>query len=164
MVLTGAVREKWEIGHSRRRVLGTVAGLGAAALSGCGLLGDDDEPEPPKAPDPLEPLLAEAVALAAAYDQAIVGQPGLRTRLEPLAADHRTHAAEMSRLIGEPLASGGPAPSASAGPATTVAALRQAEQAAQKTAVAACKVAAPDRAGLVGSIAACRATHAEALR
>ncbi|MEV4346086.1 hypothetical protein AB0J83_16585 [Actinoplanes sp. NPDC049596] len=161
MVLTGAVREKWEIGHSRRWVL-AAAGLSAAALTGCGLL-DDDEPEPPKAPDPLEPLLAEALALAAAYDQAVVSQPGLRTRLAPLAEDHRTHAAEMSRLIGEPPASA-PAPSAGAGPATTVAALRQAEQAAQKTAVAACQVATPDRAGLVGSIAACRATHAEALR
>ncbi|MEU8813984.1 hypothetical protein [Actinoplanes sp. NPDC048796] len=162
MVLTGAVREKWEIGHSRRWVLGTASAVGAAALTGCGLL-DDDEPEPPKAPDPLEPLLAEALALATAYDQAVVSQPGLRTRLAPLAEDHRTHAAEMSRLIGRPLASA-PVASASAGPATTVAALRQAEQAAQKTAVAACKVAAPDRAGLVGSIAASRATHAEALR
>ncbi|WP_342751517.1 hypothetical protein [Paractinoplanes atraurantiacus] len=156
------MREIREIGHSRRWLLGTAAGAGAAALTGCGLF-DQADPEPPKPPDPLESLLAEAVALATAYDQAIVSQPGLRTRLAPLAEDHRTHAAEMSRLIGKPLASG-PAPSASAGPATTVAALRQAELAAQKTAVAACKVAATDRAGLVGSIAACRATHAEALR
>ncbi|MFC3740619.1 hypothetical protein [Paractinoplanes deccanensis] len=151
------------MGHSRRWVLGTAAGVGAAALTGCGLF-DSDDPEPPKAPDPLEPVLAEALALAAAYDQAVVTQPGLRTRLAPLAEDHRTHAAELSRLIGEPMPSA-PAPSASAAAAaTTVAALRQAEQAAQRTAVAACKVAPADRAGLLGSIAACRATHAEALR
>ena len=48
--------------------------------------------------------------------------------------------------------------------AATVAALRKSEQAAQKSAVAACKQAPAARAALIGSIAACRATHAEALR
>jgi hypothetical protein len=165
MVLTGAVRSERDTGHTRRRVIGTAAaGLGALGLAGCGLLGDDD-PEPPEVPDPLEPLLTEALALAAAYDRAVASQPGLRTRLAPLAEDHRTHAAELSRLIGKPLTSTAPSASAvAADPAATVALLRQAEQAAQKTAVAACKAAAPDRAGLTGSIAACRATHAEALR
>ncbi|MCO8271862.1 hypothetical protein M1L60_14785 [Actinoplanes sp. TRM 88003] len=155
--------------HSRRRVLGTaglnVLGLTVLGMSGCGLL--DDEPEPPAAPDPLQPLLDEALALAASYDRAILSQPGLAARLTPLADDHRVHAAELARLIGAVVPSAG-ASSAPSGPADaaagTVASLRTAEQAAQKSAVAACKAATPERAGLVGSIAACRATHAEALR
>ncbi|MCY1145213.1 hypothetical protein OWR29_45040 [Actinoplanes sp. Pm04-4] len=151
--------------HSRRWVLGAAAGLGAAGLTGCGLL--DDEPEPPEVPDPLQPLLDEAVALAASYDRAIVSQPGLATRLTPLADDHRAHATELARLIGKslPSTSASSVPSAPAGAAAeTVASLRTAEQTAQKNAVAACKSAPADRAALVGSIAACRATHAEALR
>ncbi|GID25825.1 hypothetical protein C8E87_4472 [Paractinoplanes brasiliensis] len=163
MVLTGAVRMSIT-GYSRRRVLGAVAaGLTTASLSGCGLF--DDEPEPPDPPDPLQPLLDEAVALAASYDRAILAQPGLATRLTPLADDHRAHAAELARLIGEPPPSAGPSASAAAGaPAETIATLRTAEQAAQKSAVAACLAAPADRTALVGSIAACRATHAEALR
>jgi hypothetical protein len=158
------------LGHSRRRVLGvTGVGLGAATLAGCGLLGDD--PEPPEAPDPLQPLLDEAVALAAAYDRATVTQPGLAGRLTPLADDHRAHAAELARVIGAAPPSG-PVTSASAGDQApggneateAVDDLRKAEQAAQKTATAACRQAPAERVALVGSIAACRATHAEALR
>ncbi|MGX6608340.1 hypothetical protein ACWKSP_40420 [Micromonosporaceae bacterium Da 78-11] len=156
-------------GHRRRRVLGAAAGLGLGATlpAGCGL--SDDDPEPPAAPDPLQPLLDESLALAAAYDRALLAQPGLSTRLTPLAADHRAHAAELAAVIGTTLPSGAaPVPSASAAPGNAaddaVAALRATEQAAQKTAVAAAKQAPADRVMLVGSIAACRATHAEALR
>ncbi|MBG0559891.1 hypothetical protein [Actinoplanes aureus] len=152
-------------GHTRRRVL-SVAGtaVGAATLTGCGLF--DDEPEPAPEPDPLQPLLDEALALAAAYDRAIAAQPDLGVRLTSLAEDHRAHAAELARLIGTalPSASAAPSSSASATDGDTTADLRKAEQAAQKTAVAACRTAPRERAALVGSIAACRATHAEALR
>ena len=163
MVLTVAVRMS-EMGQSRRRVLGAAAGAGlGAALSGCGLF--DNDPEPPPAPDPLQPVLDEALALAAAYDRAAVAQPGLRDRLAPLAADHRAHAEELARVIGKPLPSG-PAVAASSGPAAaqTLAGLRRQEQAAQKTAATLCRQGATDRAALTGSIAACRAAHAEALR
>jgi hypothetical protein len=145
MVLTDAV------GQTRRRLLG--ASLGVVALAGC-----SEKPPPEKKPDPLQPVLDEALALAAAYDREIAADPGRSALLTPLAADHRAHAAELSRLIGA-------APSAPASaPAVTGADLKAAEQAAQKTAVAACKAATAERAGLVGSIAACRATHVEALR
>ncbi|MBL7253598.1 hypothetical protein [Paractinoplanes lichenicola] len=151
-------------GYGRRRVLGVAAaGLATASLGACGLF--DDEPAPPAPPDPLQPLLDEAVALAAAYDRAILFQPGLAARLTPLADDHRTHVAELARLIGATPPSAGPSASAATGaPAETIATLRTAEQAAQKSAVAACQAAPAERAALVGSIAACRATHAEALR
>ena len=148
----------------------TGVGLGAAALAGCGLF--EGDPEPPKAPDPLQPLLDEALALAAAYDRVTVTQPGLAVRLTSLADDHRAHAAELSRVIGTALPSGpagtettpAGAETAPAEVKTAVADLRKAEQAAQKTATAACRQSPADRAGLAGSIAACRATHAEALR
>ena len=153
---------------TRRRLLGGAGGvaLGLTALSGCGIFGGDDD-EQQKAADALQPVLAEALALAAAYDRAVVAQPGLAGRLAPLAGDHRAHATELAALLDEPVPS--TAPSASAGPdasdaAATIAALRKAEQAAQKTAAAVCRQAPAARAALIGSIAACRATHAEALR
>jgi len=162
MVLTGPVGTSGT-GHTRRQLLG--AGLAATTLAGCGVF--DDKPAPAATPDPLQPLLDEALALAGAYDRAAAAQPALSARLTPLAADHRTHAADLAKLIG---VSASASAAASAGPAVEnaaadpVAALRTAELTAQKTAVAACLAAPADRAGMVGSIAACRATHAEALR
>jgi hypothetical protein len=133
-----------------------VAGLAATTLSGCGVFGD--KPAPAATPDPLQPLLDEALALAAAYDRAIAASPALRAKLAPLATDHRTHAADLAKLIGTSATPAGPSSESAATD------LRAAELAAQKTAVAACLAASADRAGMVGSIAACRATHAEALR
>jgi hypothetical protein len=151
--------------HTRRAVLGaTAASLGAATLAGCGIFGNG--PDQPSAPDPLQRVLDEAVALAAAYDRAAVNQPELAQRLTPLAADHRAHITELARGIGTSAPSApAPASSAAAGDAVaTLKSLRAAEQAAQKTANTACRQAPAARAALVGSIAACRATHAEALR
>jgi len=155
-------------GHTRRRVLGATAGvtLGATALAGCGIFDNGPDPTPP--PDALQPVLDEALALAAAYDRAGVAQPGLAQRLTPLAADHRAHATELARVIGKALPSAA-APAASDGtpagePSAALSTLRKAEQAAMRTATAAAKQAPAGRAALAGSIAACRATHAEALR
>lgn len=156
MVLTGRVR--------RRHLIGVAAGgaLGGTALAGCGLLDDDPEPAPP---DALQPMLDEALALAAAYDRAVLAEPGLAKRLTPLADDHRAHAAELARVIGKPLPSGAPASGPSnGGAADSLATLRKAEQAAQKSAAAFCRTAPVARAALTGSIAAARAAHAEALR
>lgn len=155
-------------GWTRRSVL---VGLGAvtATAGGCGLL-DSDPPTPP-APDPLEPLLAGTIALAARYDATIAALPALAGRLSPLRDAHRQHVAELSRMIGKPVPSGTPsAPAGSGTPSASpptdkaaVAALRTAEQQAQQAAVEACLAAPPRRAPMLGSIAACRATHAEAL-
>jgi hypothetical protein len=168
MVLTGPVRMS-ETRHRRRHLLGAglgITALGITALGGCGLF--DDKPEPPPAPDPLQPLLDEALALAAVYDRAALAQPGLATLLTPLAADHRAHADELARLFGTTASassgSGAAVPAPSAAADDVIAALRTAEQAAQRSAVAACGAAPAERAALVGSIAACRATHAAALR
>jgi hypothetical protein len=137
---------------------------GAAGTTGCGLI--DEKPAPPLPPDPLTPLIGEALALSAAYRSAAAGSAAdLAARLTAIAADHDAHAHELAQLIATPLpsapASGPPSPSASAAPA--VAALRAAETRAHDTAVAACLAASPGRVALLGSIAACRATHLEAL-
>lgn len=161
MVLTCTVAVS-ETGLDRRRILrvAAVAGLGVPALAGCGLFGDE-EPDPQPTIELLRPLLDEAVALAASYDRAVAAQPSLAAKLTPMAADHRAHASELARVIGSAV----PSTSASGGTSeTSVAALRTAEQAAQKTAVDVCKRAPASRAALTGSIAACRAAHAEALR
>jgi sugar phosphate isomerase/epimerase len=156
-----------EWGVTRRRVLATGAtGLALAGLAGCGLFGG---PEPPPAPDPLTPLRDAALALAATYDRTIATRPGLRTLLAPIAAAHRAHAAELDRILRP--ATPAPAASSSAPTAaptgdrrTALADLRAAERQAQKDAAAACHRAPAERAALVGSIAAARACHAEALR
>ena len=153
-------------GYKRRRVLGGAAGatLAMTAVAGCGLFDDEDDKDR-KTPDPLQPVLDEALTLAAAYDRAALAQPALSARLTPLGADHRAHAAALAKLIGEPLPSAAPAASSGAPTAgATLAVLRKSEQQAQKTAAAACRQTSAARAALVGSIAACRATHAEALR
>jgi hypothetical protein len=154
-------------GHTRRGVLGAAAAtLSSSALAGCGIF--DSGPDQPSAPDPLQPLLDEAVALAAAHERAAAGQPDLAKRLAPLAADHRAHIAELSRVIGRgvpsPGASSAPGGASPVDPRAALAELRKAEQSAQRTAATACRTAPVARAALVGSIAACRATHAEALR
>jgi hypothetical protein len=167
MVLTVGVVEMGSR-HTRRRFLGVTAGLSVSVTAaGCGLFDDDDRT--PEKPDPLQPLLIEAVALAAAFEQAALTQPGLATRLTPLAGDHRAHAAELAKVIGKPIPS--PVPSTpSSGPvagsdaAALLKALRARISTGQRNAVAACRQAPPERVALVGSIAACRATHAEALR
>lgn len=148
---------------NRRRVLGATV-IGAVAVTapgGCGLF--DSDPEPIPEPDPIQPVLDEARALAAAYDRLAAAQPDLSGRITPLAEDHRAHAAALAILIGAAGPSAGaPVPSAPAPAALS--GLRAAESAAMKTASASARTAPADRAALMGSIAACRATHVEALR
>ncbi len=153
-----------DIGFTRRRVLGVTAGaaVSVTATAGCGLF--DVEPEPAPEPDPLQPLLDQALALADAYERVAVAEPDLGERLAPLAADHRAHAAELTRVIGAERPSAAPGASAAPDPGRSLKELRAAEQTAQRTAALSARTAPAERAGLVGSIAACRATHAEALK
>jgi hypothetical protein len=157
MVLTGAVGSSGN-GHTRRGLL-AAAGVGVAGLAGCGLF--DSSPDGPPAPNPLHPVLAEAVALAAACDRVAAVRPALAPRLGPLAADHRAHAVELARVLG----TAAPSASASVTPAVaTIEDLRAAVRAAQRTADTACRQGPAGLAALAGSVAACRASHVEALR
>jgi hypothetical protein len=147
----------------------TVTAALASPLAGCGLL--DRGPDGPTEPDPLTPLLTEALDLASRHEAAVTAYPELADRLTPVAQAHRAHAAELSKIIGagssSPSVPSTPLPSDSAvtgDQKSTLAALRDAEQKAQKAAAEACRVAPEARAALVGSIAAARATHLEVTR
>ncbi|MEV2240511.1 hypothetical protein [Micromonospora sp. NPDC049891] len=154
---------------SRRAVLraGALLALGGAAapLTGCGLL---DRDEQPPQPDPLAPLLDESLRLAAGLRSAATAHPDLADRLLPLAESHEAHAAELARLTGVATASATPTATPSGPPpvdgTAALAALRQSERAGRESAIRACAAAPAERAALLGSVAAARATHLEALR
>ncbi|MFE9653606.1 hypothetical protein [Micromonospora sp. NPDC006431] len=146
---------------------GALVALGGAAvpLAGCDLFDRGDDKPPP--PDSLEPLAAESAALEGRYRAAIAAAPALADRLGAIADAHRAHAEELRKVIGRPAPSGSPAatPTAAAGdPDGLLAELRQAEQQGRENAAKACAAAPAERAALLGSIAAARATHLEALK
>jgi hypothetical protein len=139
-----------------------------AVLAGCRRPGSGRAgPRPHASPDPLQPLLAGALDLVNRYDATIAGQPSLAPRLAPLRAEHWTHVTAFAAALGRPVPSGAASPSPSAGPPgdarAALAALRGAEKAAQASAAAACLTAPAGEAALIGSVAACRATHLELL-
>jgi len=172
MVFTMAVRVGGGPGWTRRAVLAAGSAAVAGTAASCSWFGPEPPPPPPP-PDPLEPLLAGTRALIARYQQVLARHPDLTGRLEPLHRAHLAHEAALLAAIGRPeLAT----PSAGAGswsppldpavpaePAATLAGLRQAEQAAAQVAAEACLSAPPERAGLLGSVTAARATHAAVL-
>ncbi|MFC5925198.1 hypothetical protein [Micromonospora vulcania] len=156
-------------GQSRRKLLraGVLLALGGAAtpLTGCDLFDRDEEPAPP--PDPLRPMVDESLGLAAAHRASAAAYPELAERLGPIAEAHTAHATELARVIGVALPSSPPA-TPTAAPATdragALAALRTLEKSGQQSATKACAEAPAERAPLLGSIAAARATHQEALK
>jgi hypothetical protein len=171
-----AVRDRDRPGWTRRAMLGAAGGAAVAgAVAGCSWLGTDPPRPPP--PDPLEPLLATTQALAARYQRVLATHPDLAGRLRPLHQAHLAHLEALLAVIGRPElatpAAGtwappldrtpGPGPASPAGPADPVAGLREAEWAARAEASQACLTAPPERAALLGSITAARATHAEVL-
>ncbi|MDG4808414.1 hypothetical protein O7634_16820 [Micromonospora sp. WMMD1120] len=134
-------------------------------MTGCDLFDRDDEPTPP--PDPLRPMVDESLALVAAHRAAASAHPELADRLNPIAEAHSAHAAELARVLGVAVPSAPPATPTSApatDPAAALAALRALEKTAQRSATAACAAAPAERAALLGSIVAARATHQEALK
>jgi hypothetical protein len=143
-----------------------LAGMLAAGLAtaGCDLLSGE-----PPAPHALQGLLDQTRSLRDLYQRTIAAHADLADRLTPLRKDHQAHIAALAELIG-PSASASPSGSPSAGadvppdPKAAVAALLKAEQVAQEAAVKVCLTTRREYAGLVGSIAACRATHREVLR
>jgi|SRR5579859_2371656 len=153
---------------SRRAVLASVLGTGAGlVLSGC--VGHKEPPAPAK-PHPLVPTLAGVQALVDRYQATIPAYSDLSDRLQPLLADHLAHLDAVRRAMGTP-ASTSASPTESPSAAATVAddegaalkALHDAEQAGQTEATTACLAAPAEYAALIGSIAACRATHVEVL-
>lgn len=154
--------------HSRRHLLraGGLLALGAAAapLTACDPFGREEAA--PRPPDPLRPLLDESLALAAAYRDAATAHADLAARLNPIAEAHQAHAAELARVLGVELPSAGATPGGTADTDAdaAIADLRQRERVGRDGALTACAAAPAARAALVGSIAAARATHLEALK
>jgi len=150
----------------RRTVLGAAGGgLLALGAAGCGPFDDGAGAAPP--PAELTQVLAGAVTLISGYQTTVLAQPGLADRLNPLVADHSAHVSALLTATGQPTS---PTPTATVAPsavpgdqAAALAQLRAAEQAAQAGAAAACVAAPAGYAALLGSIAACRASHVEAL-
>ncbi len=107
------------------------------------------------------------VRLASLHRSAATDLPERAATLTAIADAHDAHARELSRIMATPAPSPA-APSASAAPSSTpeerIEALRVAEKAAYDLAVQACLRTPSHRAPLVGSIAAARATHLEALK
>ena len=152
----------------RRLILAAgVVTASTGALAGCGLTdswtGQRDEEPPPSDVTALRTVAAESLQLGARYDSAI-GTAGAQAALFTAIRDgHRAHHAAIGRALAE-TAAPDPAAAASAsasGPA--VKDLTAAERAAAVRAAAACVQVSARYAPLVGSIAAARAGHAEAL-
>jgi hypothetical protein len=150
---------------SRRAVLASVVGGGAGlALAGC--FGRHEPPPPPK-PHPLVGTLAGVQALVDLYEATTGAYGDLSDRLAPLLADHRAHLSAVRRAMGtpdptaSPTAGASPSASVASDPDAALVALEEAEKKGQADAVTACLSAPAEYAALVGSIAACRATHVE---
>jgi hypothetical protein len=150
---------------SRRAVLASVLGSGAgSALSGC--FGGHEPPPPPK-PHPLAATLVGVQAMVDLYEATSATYAELSDRLGPLLADHRAHLDAVRRAMGTPSPTASPTASASAtasvppDPDAALVALKAAEKKGQADASAACLSAPAEYAALIGSIAACRATHVE---
>jgi hypothetical protein len=154
---------------ARRRVLGAGLLAGVAGVAGVGLTGclGDGKPKAAK-PDPLRPVLAGTVALRALFDATAARHPDLAARLTPLRADHDAHATALKAALTTPAPSASarpsPTPSVPAVAADALAALVTAEHQAQQAATKACLTAPASTATLLGSIAACRATHQAVLQ
>jgi hypothetical protein len=152
------------MGTPRRALLiGGVAGA-AGALAGCRKPGGSSANSGTKgSAHPLSATLAGTLALVARYDATTAAQPDLAARLAPLRAEHWAHVTALYAAMGRPVPSASPSPAASGDAATTLPALRAAERAAQSDAAASCLAAPAAYTELLGSIAACRATHLEVL-
>lgn len=144
---------------SRRRVLAAaaLAPLALGAVGGCSAAADG--------PDPLAALAAAARADAALAAAAVAGDPALAPRLEPLRSARTEHAAALDAEVArtDPQA---PPPAPAPAPASAGPTLQQVRAAVAASARAAADLVAAlpaERAGLVGSVAACCATYAVVL-
>jgi hypothetical protein len=171
VVLTVTVRSRPAPTSPRRTVLAAGALLAGAlaAGSGCSFPGfGPDEPDviPPADTDALRAVAGESLDLAGRYDRAIAQVPDQSAKLTAIRDAHREHAAAISLSLDQSVApSAAPSPSGSggAGSGGVLKTLQAAERAAAERAAAACMAVASYYAPLLGTIAAGRASHAEAL-
>jgi hypothetical protein len=174
MVFTVAVRMAYgdrggQPGVPRRQVLRLAAigsaVAGTALASGCNPLATAVRWH--DVPDRIAELRSSAVDLAGRYDRVIDRHPELADLLTPLRDAHRKHVEALDRELGQPDRTRPTDTDASAAPsedaAAAVAALRVAETTGVRQATEVCVTGPSWHSGLVGSIAAARASHVEAL-
>jgi hypothetical protein len=156
-------------GIGRRDALRLIGG-GLAAASAAGVAGCSWFKDAPPPPDALEPFYQATVDLADRYDAIIAAVPAIADKLSVLRDHHRAHLERLMIVINKKPPSPKPSPAASAVanlPADAAGAftdLLAAEKAALTDATKGCLAATnPDRATLLGEMAACRATHVEVL-
>jgi hypothetical protein len=153
---------------TRRSVLAaSLVTASTGALAGCGLTeswtGQHDEEPSPADAAALRSVAAESLQLGARYDGAIGTAGGQAALFTAIRDGHRAHHAAIGRALAETAAPGSPASTSASGSGTAVKDLTAAERAAADQAAAACVQVSARFAPLVGSIAAARAGHAEAL-
>ena len=167
--------------HRRTLLASFVAGVGVSGLS-VACTSTDTATRPPTGQDPPPPDpqltdLADEQQLLDRYDATMAAHPDLTSRLTPLRAHHADHASALQRLLGSAAGGAVPSPAASdpvtlpsSGPSVpadatgALAALHEAEHAASGARARSCVSARADRAALLGSIAACEASHEVLLR
>jgi len=159
--------------HTRRRTL-LRAGLGALVLGVTACQGNESATV--QSPHPLEPIVLGTDMLVTQYTAVLSAHPDLSQRLEPLLANHHAHLTELRRVAPSVVLPSGSSVGASIPPstsetlapsptdaATALQELRAAEEEGVRAARAACLADEGVYAPLLGSIAACRVTHLEAL-
>jgi hypothetical protein len=139
---------------------GVLGGAGLVSLTGCGMFGGEEQPEQTV----LDAFIASTAAVADRYDATVAANPDLAAALTPLRDAHRAHLAALASAVGRTAPAVGSGEAASGGRAEVYSALAQAEKTARDEAVAECLRSTPRLAGLLGSIAAARATHLEVLK
>ena len=156
---------------SRRRVLTTVLGSSALAVTACGV--PEALRKPPGLSASVRTLRASITAeqaLVDSYHDVVRRFPQLSTRLNSFLTQHEQHLAQLrGRLVVPPHVTMSPIPSPSAAgpvPASAtdaIAALIRAEQTAAAAQLGRLRGSPPALAQLPASIAASEATHAAAL-
>lgn len=147
----------------RRAVLlgtaGVLGGAGLVGLTGCGMFNREEAPEQTG----LDTFIASTAGLANRYDATVAANPDLAAALTPLRDAHRAHLAALASAVGKTAPAAGSGEAAGGGKAEVYATLAEAEKAGRDEAIAECLKSTPRLAGLLGSIAAARATHLEVL-
>lgn len=155
---------------TRRQMLaGALQALAAVGLAGCRPFGRPAaHPKPHASPpqtDALLPLVVAERAVLKQYDDVLARYPQLLARVGVIRADHAAH---LDALRGALAGPDRPAPEgpafAPATPAAALAGLRATEANAAARLATACAFAAPARAALLGSVAACESAHLVLLR
>jgi hypothetical protein len=142
-------------------LLGTAGAAVTALLTGCDPFGSGQQAPP--GTNELSGFATDTAAIAARYDATLAVHPALTTTLGPIRDAHRAHVNALAQAMGIPIMSPPAAGEPPADQASAVGALVTAEKSAHDAAVTACIAATTRYAGLLGSIAAARATHLEVL-